>query len=589
MNWLKETFLSPTSVESALLALALTIALGLALGSISVRGIKLGVAGILFAGLAFGHFGLTPNGAVLGFAREFGLVLFVFAVGLSVGPGFFNALRRHGLSLNLLTAGVVLLGALITLLWIVLANITGPVAVGLFCGATTNTPSLAAAGQALRDYPPEVNEARKALAQVAPNHPLARTDGPLSDSERERLFAEVTKLPTMAYAVSYPGGVFGIITAILLLRWIFRVDPVAEAKALEEQHRLEMPPLAKLHVRVTNANLLGLQIADIPAIESLGIVVSRVMRGSEVSVASADARLCSDDVLVAIGESNKLQQFVQIVGERVEVDVSAIHSEIRVQWITVSRKEIAESTIAELAISQRFAVQLTRVRRSGVELPPMRNQRLHLGDEIRVVGLPEAIAKVATEMGDSPKQLGEPELLPIFVGIIVGVLLGSMPFVVPGVPAGIKLGLAGGPLLVAILLSRIQRIGPIVWYLPRAANLTLKDIGIALFLASVGLTSGSLVADASTQGTGLSWLAAGATITLVPLLIIGMLARTIAKEHYVTIIGMIAGSMTDPPALAFANSLTKSEIPSVAYATVYPLTMILRILAAQLMMIYWAS
>ena len=312
----------------------------------------------------------------------------------------------------------------------------------------------------------------------------------------------------MAYAVSYPGGVFGIIAAILLLRWILRVDPVAEAKALEEQHRLETPPLANLHVRVTNANLFGLSIAGIPALESLGIVVSRVMRDSEESVASAEMRLCSDDVLMVVGEPNKLQQFVRIVGERVEVDVSAIHSEIRVQWITVSRKEIAELTIAELALSQRFAVQLTRIRRSGIELPPMRNVRLHLGDEIRVVGLPENIANVATEMGDSSRQLGEPELLPIFLGIILGVLLGLIPFTVPGIPAGVKLGLAGGPLLVAILLSRLQRIGPIVWYLPRAANLTLKDIGIALFLASVGLMSGNIFADAFTQGSGLLWIAA---------------------------------------------------------------------------------
>jgi putative transport protein len=589
MGWLHELFGDPTSVQSSVLIIALVIALGLALGRVSFRGIRLGVAGILFGGLVFGHFGLTPHAVVLGFAREFGLVLFVFAVGLSVGPGFLNALRRHGLSLNLLAMGVVLLGAFITSLWIVLAGITGPVGVGLFCGATTNTPSLAAAGQALRDYPPGVDEARAALAQVAPNHLLVRADGPLSDGEREQLLAEVTKLPTMAYAVSYPGGIFGIIAAILALRWLFRVDPVAEAAMVEEEHRLETPSLANLHVRVTNANLWGLPIAEIPALESLGVVVSRVMRDSEEAIATPDVRLCSNDVLLAVGEPVKLQQFVQIVGERVEVDVAAIHSDIRVQWITVSRTKIAECTVADLALSQRFGVQLTRIRRSSVELPPMRNVRLHLGDEIRVVGLPESIAKVAAELGDSPRQLGEPELLPIFVGIILGVLLGSIPFGVPGMPVGIKLGLAGGPLLVAILLSRLQRIGPMVWYLPRTANLTLKDVGIALFLASVGLASGNLFVDAFSQGSGWLWLAAGAVITLVPLVVVGSLARWIAKEHYVTIIGMIAGSMTDPPALAFANSLTRSEIPSVAYATVYPLTMILRILAAQLMMIFWAG
>jgi putative transport protein len=471
MAWLKQTFLSPTSVESALLMLGLTIAVGLLLGSVSLRGIKLGVAGVLFAGLAFGHLGLTPNDMVLAFAREFGLVLFVFAVGLSIGPGFFNALRRQGLSLNLLALGVVLLGVLIAALWIVLAGVAGPVAVGLFCGATTNTPSLAAAGQALRDYPPDIDKARTALAQVAPDHPLVDPDAPLSENEREQLFAEITKLPTMAYAVGYPGGVIGIIAAILLLRWLFRIDPVAEAAVLEEQHRLETPRLVNLHVRVTNPNLTGLPIAEIPAVESLGIVVSRVMHGVDESVATEDVRLCSSDVLMAVGEPSKLQQFVQIVGERVDVDQASLHSNIRVQWITVSRKEIAEFTVADLALTKRFAVQLTRIRRTGVELPPMRNVRLHLGDEIRVVGMPEAIAKVAAEMGDSPRQLGEPELLPIFVGIILGVALGSIPFAVPGMPARVKLGLSGGPLLIAILLSWLQRIGPRKYNYPTGSNL----------------------------------------------------------------------------------------------------------------------
>jgi putative transport protein len=289
---------------------------------------------------------------------------------------------------------------------------------------------------------------------------------------------------------------------------------------------------------------------------------------------------------VAVGEPDDLQDFVRIVGERIFVESSSIHSQIQVQWITVSRKAIAEQIIAELALSDRFGVQLTRIRRSGVELPPMHHVRLHLGDEIRVVGMPDAIARVAAEMGDSPRQLGEPELLPVFLGIVLGVLVGSIPFPLPGTSYVVKLGLAGGPLLVAILLSRLQRIGPVVWYLPRSANLALSEIGIALFLASVGLTSGDLFVNALIQGPGLLWLAAGAMITLLPLLIIGVIARYMAKERYLAIIGMLAGSMTDPPALAFANSLANSEIPSVSYATVYPLTMIARVIAAQAMMIY---
>jgi putative transport protein len=532
---------------------------------------------------------LAPNVTVLNFAREFGLVLFVFAVGLSVGPGFFNALRSHGLALNLMAVGVVALGTVITLIWMIAAAMTGPIAVGLFCGATTNTPSLAAAGQALRDYPPDESAARAALAQVIPDHPLVRANGPLSDAGSEQLLTEVTKLPAMAYAISYPGGVFGIIAAMLLLRWIFRIDPVMEAQQLEEQHRRETPPLANAHVRVTNSNLWGIAIKDLPALDSLGVVISRVLRGAEELVASPHERLCSGDVLLAVGEPERLQQFVQIVGKRISVDTAAVHSAIHVQWITVSRKQFAERTIGELAFNERFGVQLTRIRRSAVELPPLNHVRLHLGDEIRVVGLPESIAKVATEMGDSPRQLGEPEFLPVFLGIILGLLLGSIPFAIPGIPGAVKLGMAGGPLLVASVLSRLQRLGPVVWYLPRTANLTMRDIGIAVFLASVGLRSGDLFVDVFVQGPGLWWLAAGAIITLVPLLIVGFVARALAKDHYTTILGVLAGSMTDPPALAFANAFTKSEIPSVSYATVYPLTMILRILAAQLMMIYWTS
>ena len=589
MDWLKELFADPTTVESSLLILALVIALGLACGGVALRGVRLGVAGILFVGLAFGHFGLTPNATVLHFAREFGLVLFVFAVGLSVGPGFFNALRRDGLRLNLLAMSVVLLGVLITMLGMAVLGIAGPVAVGLFSGATTNTPSLAAAGQALRDYPPEDAAARSALAQVAPNHPLVQTTDPPNDAQREQRLAEVNKLPTMAYAVSYPGGVFGIIAAIILLRWLFRVDPVAEAERLEEQQRLAVPVLANAHVRVINPNLVGVRIAEIPAIDSLGIIVSRLMRGAEEWVADRDECVCAGDVLLAVGRLDKLQQFVRIVGERVAIDASAVHSQIRVQWMTVSRKEIAESTIGQLALTERFGVQVTRIRRSGVELPPMPGVRLHLGDEIRVVGLPQDIAKAAAQLGDSPRQLGEPEFLPVFVGIALGVIVGSIPFALPGVPGALKLGLAGGPLLVAILLSRLQRIGPVVWFLPRPANLTLRDIGIAVFLASVGLRSGDLFVDAFLQGSGMLWLAVGAAITLLPLLVVGVIAHVVAKQHYLTIAGMLAGSMTDPPALAFANSLANSEIPSVSYATVYPLTMILRVLAAQLMMIYWTG
>jgi putative transport protein len=589
MAWLKEIFADPTAVESSLLILALVIALGLMIGSVSFRGIRLGVAGILFSGLAFGHFGLAPNATVLSFAREFGLVLFVFSVGLSVGPGFFNSLRKQGLSLNLLAVGVVLLGVAVTVLWMTVAGLSGPIAVGLFCGATTNTPSLAAAGQALRDHPPGDWDARAALAQVVPDHPLLRAPDPPSDADREQLLAEIAKLPGMAYAVSYPGGVIGIIIAILTLRWIFRVDPVAEAQEYEANLTKTSPRLEKAHVRVTNLNLIGLHLAGVPAWELLGVIVSRVIRGREEFVATPRHRLAAGDILLVVGTADALQQFVTIVGERTEIEAAATPSQIQVRWITVSRKDVAGRTVGELALGERFGVQLTRIRRAGIELPPMHDVALSLGDEIRIVGLPGNITHVAQEMGDSPRRLGEPELLPVFIGIALGVLIGSIPLSLPGIPGAVKLGLAGGPLLIAIYLSRRQRIGPVAWYLPRSANLMLKDLGISVFLASIGLKSGDLFVDTFLNGTGLWWLVAGAVITLLPLLVVGIVAHKLVGERFLDVIGLLAGSMTDPPALAFANSLAGSEIPSVAYATVYPLTMILRVIAAQLLMMYWSG
>ena len=556
---------------------------------ISFRGIRLGVGGILFCGLVFGHFGLVPDLHVLSFTREFGLVLFVFAVGLSIGPGFFNALRQQGLSLNLLAFGVVLLGVIITFFWMTIAGITGPIAIGLFCGATTNTPSLAAAGQALRDDPPGDDRARAALAQAAPDHPLVRATTPLSSAEREQLLAEVNNLPGMAYAISYPGGVFGIIIAILILKWMFGIDPVAEARAYEASLSEATPRLERAYVRVTNANLVGIDLENVPACNLLGIVVSRIRRGEDEFVATPHHRILAGDLLLAVGPVDSLAQFVTIVGERAEVAESSIQSQIQVRWVTVSRKEVVGQTVGELALSERCGVQLTRIRRAGCELPPLPDVALSLGDEIHVVGLPNNVSQVAQEMGDSKKSLSEPELMPIFIGIALGVLVGSIPLSIPGIPGAVKLGLAGGPLLVAILLSRWQRIGPITWYLPRSANLMLKDLGISIFLASVGLKSGDLFVDAFASGSGVWWLVAGAVTTIVPLLVVGTIAYKIVRERFIDILGLLAGSMTDPPALAFANTMAGSEIPSISYATVYPLTMILRVIAAQLLMIYWVG
>lgn len=583
-----ELIYQSSSLESSLLVISLVVAIGLAIGSIAIRGVRIGVAGILFSGLMFAQFGLVLNQTVLGFSREFGLVLFVFATGLSIGPGFFNALYRHGIGLNCLAAGVVGLGVLITVMFISMAGFSVPIAVGLFCGATTNTPSLAAASQALSDRPPGDEEARRALAQVVPDHPLVLLSGTLSEGERKQLLDEVAKLPGMAYAVSYPGGVFGIIAAILLLRWTFKIKPTAEAAELHELHRATST-LEKMHICITNPNLAGITIAHIPAIQDLQVVISRVTRGTEELVATPDVRLATGDVLLAVGKHARLQQLLMILGELAPAHDSTIPSRIHVQWATVTRKQIVGTKVGELALGERLGVQMTRIRRAGVELPPLPDVKLGLGDEVHLVGLPDRVANAAHELGDSIRTLGEPEMMPIFVAIAMGVIVGSIPLTLPNVPGSVKLGLAGGPLVVSILLSRFQRIGPLVWYLPRSANLVLKDLGISLFLASVGLMSGDLFLDAFVSGAGLKWLVAGFVTTVVPLLVIGFVARVVAKQHFLSIVGMLAGSMTDPPALAFANSMSNSEVPSVAYATVYPLTMILRITAAQLLIMYWTG
>lgn len=578
LSWLNLTafITSPATVATHLLVLASVVAIGLMLGQIRFLGVKLGAAGVLFSGMIFGHLGWSLPAELLEFVGDFGLILFVFAIGLAIGPGFFNALRAHGLTLNLMAATIVLLGVMLTVAVNRFAGIEMPIAAGIFSGATTNTPSLAAAVQTLRDNPPSSDVARRSLAQAG----VAVEEGVSDDAD----ISEIAKLPGLGYAISYPLGVVGIIVSMLMMKVLFRADPVAEAIAIEESLQSQRPKLERRNLRVTNPNLEGLMICHLPGLsanDGSQVVISRMLHGDELSVPHPSTEIHVGDVLLAVGTANQLDQLRIVVGEWSSIDLTEIHGEITFRWVMVTNSDLVGRSLDELHLNQQFDVQVTRVRRSEVEMPPIPQMRMSMGDQLLVVGRSDMVAGVARKMGDVPKELERSDLAPVFAGIGLGVVLGSIPIWIPGTVAPVKLGLAGGPLLVAIVLGSIGRVGPWIFYLPRPASHLMREIGIAIFLATVGLRGGDRFVDSLIQGDGVWWLLAGVVITVLPLLIVATIGRYLLRLDYPTLVGVVAGSMTDPPALSFANEQTESELPSISYASVVPLTMILRVLAAQ--------
>ncbi len=549
--------LDGSTAVGAVLILALVAGLGLALGSARIRGVGLGIAGVLFVGIAFGHLGVRIDDHTREFARELGLVLFVWAIGMQVGPGFFASLRRQGLRLNLLAAAVVLLGSATALVLHLAGGIPAPAVAGLLAGATTNTPSLAAAQQALKE----------AMADPA-------------------ALARVAKLPGVGYAVAYPFGVVGIIVAMLAVRAAFRIALPAEAEELERRRAAEAPPLARANLEVANPNLVGLPLSKVPLLDGSGPVVSRVWQDGLLQVPRPETRLRLGDVLLAVGTRADLDALRVVVGHDSTLDLRALPSAISARRLIVTRSGASGRTLAELDFLRRFGVQITRVSRAEVEMSATPSFELQYGDTVLAVGEATDLQKAGAELGDSPKTLNYPHLVPMFLGLALGIWVGSWPFSLPGVPAPVRLGLAGGPLVVAILLARLGRLGPLVWYMPISANYALRETGIALFLAAVGLGAGDVFVDTLVHGQGPYWIACGALLTLGPILSVALLARALLKTNYLTLCGLLAGSMTDPPALAFATGISGSEAPSLSYATVHPLTMILRVLSAQLLVLY---
>ena len=546
--------MSETAITISLLALVAVI--GLWIGYFKIKGVGLGIGGVLFGGILVAHFttqyGIKLDSHTLHFVQEFGLILFVYTIGIQVGPGFFASLRQSGLTLNGLGILIVALGALVTILIYKFADIPLDVALGIYSGAVTNTPSLGAGQQILSEL---------GMSQTTSNM-------------------------GMAYAMAYPFGICGILLSMWLIRLFFKIKVDEEAANFEKESGHDKEALKSMSLKVTNTNLNGIHLIEIPGFDDEDVVCSRLKRGELVIVPKADTDVQLGDILHLVGNPEGLKKMHLIIGEEVDVPVASLSGEIRSERVVVTNEKVLGKKIRHLGIHQKYGVVISRLNRAGVELVPTAHTTLQFGDVLHMVGKTDILNQAISVIGNAKQKLLQVQMLPVFIGIGLGVLLGSIPFYIPGFPVALKLGLAGGPLVVALILARIGSIGKLYWFMPPSANLALREIGIVLFLAVVGLKSGGSFVDTLTNGSGLEWMGYGIFITLVPLMIVGIIARLYAKLNYLSLCGLLAGSMTDPPALAFANELKEgSGAASLSYATVYPLTMFLRIISPQLLAI----
>ncbi|HAW2331231.1 TPA: putative transporter [Escherichia coli] len=541
--------------------LALVAVVGLFIGNVKFRGIGLGIGGVLFGGIIVGHFvsqaGMTLSSDMLHVIQEFGLILFVYTIGIQVGPGFFASLRVSGLRLNLFAVLIVIIGGLVTAILHKLFDIPLPVVLGIFSGAVTNTPALGAGQQILRDL----------------GTPM-----------------EMVDQMGMSYAMAYPFGICGILFTMWMLRVIFRVNVETEAQQHESSRTNGGALIKTINIRVENPNLHDLAIKDVPILNGDKIICSRLKREETLKVPSPDTIIQLGDLLHLVGQPADLHNAQLVIGQEVDTSLSTKGTDLRVERVVVTNENVLGKRIRDLHFKERYDVVISRLNRAGVELVASGDISLQFGDILNLVGRPSAIDAVANVLGNAQQKLQQVQMLPVFIGIGLGVLLGSIPVFVPGFPAALKLGLAGGPLIMALILGRIGSIGKLYWFMPPSANLALRELGIVLFLSVVGLKSGGDFVNTLVNGEGISWIGYGALITAVPLITVGILARMLAKMNYLTMCGMLAGSMTDPPALAFANNLhPTSGAAALSYATVYPLVMFLRIITPQLLaVLFWS-
>lgn len=554
MNWLVNLF-TQHSFAHTMIVFSLVIAIGIMLGKVKILGISLGVTWVLFIGLLFSFLGVTVETELQDFLKEFGLVLFVYTLGLQVGPGFFASLNKNAISNNFLAGLIVLLGILITIVFFLISGNSIGIMTGIMSGAVTNTPGLAAA--------------QTTLGNISSNS------------------SGITTM-TLAYAVAYPFGVFGIIVSMLLLKRIFRIDIVKETELQNKLQNLREDKVISKHLKLENKQLIGKSIHQIFEMIKTPIVVSRMYHKGEIITPTPKEIIADGDVMLIVAPKNTFEQLQILIGSESDMNLKdSMDSKLVSSHVTVTNKNITHKRIGDIPEFNLHDFTFTRLYRAGTQLVPNGNISLQLGDTVKVVGSPEGLQRITAVLGNSVKRLEVPDLAPIFIGIVLGILLGSIPFQIPNIPVPVKIGLAGGPLLVALALSRFGNKVYLNNYTTNSANLMLRELGISLFLASVGLASGSKIAEAFTGSSGFIWIMMGISITLLPLLITGFVAKKYFKKNFFEICGLLAGASTDPPALAFAIKTAGNDTPSAIYATVYPLAMILRIIGAQLLILFF--
>ena len=552
MNWLQEAFLEPTMVQ-AVIIISLVSALGLYLGRIKIFGISLGITFVFFAGILAGHLGIVVNKDMLYFAQSFGLILFVYALGLQVGPGFFSSLKKGGVAMNMMGLGVILLGLIMTvgLHWVTGVSLSNMV--GLLCGAVTNTPALGAAQQA--------------LLQIDPTNTKGVTD------------------MALACAVAYPLGVVGVILAIIILRALFADK---KQKDLKEQ-RDTTTYVAEFHV--SNPAIYEKSIKDVMKLTDKHFVISRVWRNGKVSIPTSDTLLHEHDHLLIISVKSDVENIKVLFGEqenvdwnKADIDWNAIYSQLISRRIAVTRNRVNGVKLGSLRLRNLYGINITRVNRAGIDLLASPDLRLQIGDRLTIVGEANSVNTVGKILGDEIKRLNNPNLLAVFIGISLGMLLGALPITLPGMSTPVKLGIAGGPIIVGILMGAFGPRFHLTTYTTMSANLMLRQLGIIIYLAGLGIDSGVHFFETVFRAEGLLWIGLGFLLTIVPVLIVGFISSQFFKLDYAHNVGMLCGSMANPMALSYANTTVDGDEPSVSYATVYPLSMFIRVISAQLVL-----
>ncbi len=554
MNWLQSLLLTD-SVGRTVLIFAFVIAVGTMLGKIRIKGISLGSTFVLFVGIAVAHFGFTLNTQILHFMKDFGLILFIFSIGLQVGPNFFSSFKHEGLLLNGLALGSIALNILVTVvIFYVFGNIDFPMLIGVMQGAVTNTPGLGAAQQALSQMAAE--------GQTVPSISLG-------------------------YAVAYPMGVIGIILGMVIIKNLFKIDYAEERNKLTANNSDDEP--ARCSFRIVSREVIGRQVKDISRQFNKEIIFARIKHADSVMVPNGDTVLNDGDLVRVIAPRHLEPELDSLFVERVSNDeLNEQTGELKSRKILVTNKHLDGKTLFSLQLRKSFNVSVTRIYRSGFELVATPNLKLHLGDKIKAVGSDSSLTLVEKFLGNSVKHLNEPHLATLFVGIFLGIIVGQIPIALPGMPQPAKLGLAGGPLIVSLLIGAFGHKVGLTCYTTQSANLMIREIGISLFLACVGLEAGEQFVDTLVNGGGVLWVGYGLLITMIPMLVISVVARKCFNLNYFSIIGMVSGTNTNPPALYYSNMIAENDRPSVAYSTVYPLAMFLRIILAQTLILIFA-